>query len=260
MAPTVVLLHAFPVDKRLWDGVAESVADSGWDVVVPDLHGFGESVFDPDESDDEPSLALMAQQVLDILDRIGVQSAVIAGLSLGGYVAMELVRQDPARVAGLVLVDTKASADTEGARANRLRVAEQVLEAGSTDALARAMLPGLLGATTHETRPDVVETVRSWVLQADPEGVAWAQRAMAVRPDSHADLAALAVPALVVWGTEDTISPRAEQETMLHSLRDARLVEIAGAGHLTAVEDPAAVTTALVDFLAYVQQAPRATS
>jgi pimeloyl-ACP methyl ester carboxylesterase len=257
MAPTVVLLHAFPVDKRLWDDVVDRVAESGWDVVVPDLRGFGESAFGDDEPDDEPALSWMARDVLDILDRLGVNSAVVVGLSLGGYVAMELLRQDATRVAGLVLMDTKASADTDEARENRLRVAEQVQAAGSTDALARAMLPNLLGATTHAERPDVVETVRGWILQADPTGVAWAQRAMAARPDSHADLAALTVPALVVWGTEDAISPREEQDSMVEALRDASLVEVPGAGHLTAVEAPEAVAAALVAFLDQVRRLPQ---
>ena len=257
MAPTVVLLHAFPLDKRLWDDVVDAVADAGWDVVVPDLRGFGESAYGEDGPDDEPVLSWMARDVLGILDRIGVNSAVIVGLSLGGYVAMELVRQDASRIAGLALIDTKASADTDEARANRLRVADQVLDAGSTVALARAMLPGLLGATTHEERPEVVERVRGWIEEADPAGVAWAQRAMAARPESFADLASLSVPALVLWGAEDTLSPRGEQELMVEALRDARAVEIPGCGHLTAVEDPAAVVAALVPFLDDVRRLPR---
>jgi pimeloyl-ACP methyl ester carboxylesterase len=257
MAPTVVLLHAFPLDKRLWDDVVDAVADAGWDVVVPDLRGFGESAYGDDGPDDEPTLSWMARDVLGILDRIGVNSAVVVGLSLGGYVAMELVRQDASRIAGIALIDTKASADTDEARANRLRVADQVLEAGSTAALARAMLPGLLGATTHADRPEVVARVRGWIEEADPAGVAWAQRAMAARPESFADLASLNVPALVLWGDEDALAPRAEQELMVEALRDARAVEIPGSGHLSAVEDPGAVVAALVPFLEDVRRLPR---
>lgn len=259
MAPAVVLLHAFPLDSRLWDDVVDAVADAGWDVVVPDLRGFGESAYGADGPDDEPSLTWMARDVLGILDRVGVNSAVVVGLSLGGYVAMELVRQDPSRIAALALVDTKASADGDDARANRLRVAEQVLEAGSTAALARAMLPGLLGETTRTRRPDVVERVRGWIEEADPAGVAWAQRAMAARPDSHADLEALTVPVLVLWGDEDSLAPRGEQESMVAALRDCRFVEVPGCGHLSAVEAPEAVTAALAAFLADVRGLPNAT-
>jgi pimeloyl-ACP methyl ester carboxylesterase len=184
---------------------------------------------------------------------------VFCGISLGGYVAMEIVRQDPERVAGVALVDTKATADDDEARANRHRVAEQVLDSGSTEALARAMLPNLLGATTRNARPEVVERVRGWILEADPAGVALAQRAMAARPDSLADLAALAAPGLVLWGSEDALSSREQQDLMVDAMRDARFVEVPACGHLSAVEDPGAVTTALIAFLRDVERLPRST-
>jgi len=259
MAPTVVLLHAFPFDRHVWDGVVDALADADWDVVVPDLRGFGESSYGEDGPDDEPSLTWMARDVLSILDRMGVSAAVFAGISMGGYVAMEIVRQDPARVAGIALVDTKATADSDEARANRLKVAEQVEASGSTDALARAMLPTLLGATSQEDRPDVVAQVKAWIAAADPNAVAWAQRAMAARPDSLADLASLAVPALVVWGAEDGMSPRAEQDLMVEALRDARLVVVTESGHLSTVEAPDQVAAALVTFLADVKRLPQST-
>ena len=259
MAPTVVLLHAFPFDRHVWDGVVDALADADWDVVVPDLRGFGESSYGEDGPDDEPSLTWMARDVLSILDRLGVSAAVFAGISMGGYVAMEIVRQDPARIAGIALVDTKATADSDEARANRLKVAEQVESSGSTDALARAMVPTLVGATSQEDRPDVVARVKAWIAAADPHAVAWAQRAMAVRPDSLADLASLAVPALVVWGAEDGMSPRAEQELMVDALRDARLVVVTESGHLSTVEAPDQVADALVTFLADVKRLPQST-
>jgi len=259
VAPTVVLLHAFPLDRHVWDGVIDPLAQEGWDVVVPDLRGFGESAYGEDGPDDEPALAWMARDVLGILDRMGVSAAVFAGISMGGYVAMEIVRQDPARVAGIALVDTKATADGDEARANRLRVADQVLDAGSTDALARAMLPSLLGTTSHADRPEIVAKVKSWIEAADPRAVAWAQRAMAARPDSLADLASLAVPALVVWGVEDGMSPRAEQDLMVEAMRDARLVVVTESGHLSTVEAPEQVADALVTFLADVRRLPQST-
>jgi len=259
MAPTVVLLHAFPFDRHVWDGVIDVLAEADWDVVVPDLRGFGESSYGEDGPDDEPALSWMARDVLGILDRMGVSAAVFAGISMGGYVAMEIVRQDPARVAGIALVDTKATADSDEARANRLKVAEQVLASGSTDALSRAMVPTLLGATSLEERRDVVAQVTGWIAAADPQAVAWAQRAMAARPDSLADLASLAVPALVVWGIEDGMSPRAEQDLMVEALRDARLVVVTESGHLSTVEAPEQVAAALVTFLADVKRLPQST-
>jgi pimeloyl-ACP methyl ester carboxylesterase len=259
VAPTVVLLHAFPFDRHVWDGVVDQLSDAGWDVVVPDLRGFGESAYGEDGPDDEPSLSWMARDVLGILDRMGVSAAVFAGISMGGYVAMEIVRQDPARIAGIALVDTKATADSDEARANRHQVADQVLAAGSTEALARAMVPTLLGTTSQEERPELVAQVKAWIEAADPVAVAWAQRAMAARPDSLADLASLAVPALVVWGVEDGMSPRAEQDLMVDAMRDARLVVVTGSGHLSTVEAPEQVADALVTFLADVKRLPHST-
>ena len=259
MAPTVVLLHAFPFDRQVWDGVVDALADAGWDVVVPDLRGFGESSYGEDGPDDEPSLSWMARDVLGILDRLGVSAAVFAGISMGGYVAMEIVRQDPSRVAGIALVDTKATADADEARANRLKVADQVLASRSTEALARAMVPTLLGTTSQEERPELVAQVKAWIEAADPAAVAWAQRAMAARPDSLADLASLAVPGLVVWGVEDGMSPRAEQDLMVDAMRDARLVVVTESGHLSTVEAPEQVAAALVTFLADVKRLPQST-
>ncbi len=154
-----------------------------------------------------------------------------------------------------MLCDTKASADGDAARANRERLAGLVLEAPDDTArvLEQAVLPGLLGETTRSTRPDVVERVRGWLGSASADSVAWYQRAMAARPDSVDDIAGIDLPTLVVWGDEDALSDRAEQDLMVGAPSDARLEVVAGAGHLANVEDPEAVTGALLGFLATVR-------
>jgi pimeloyl-ACP methyl ester carboxylesterase len=245
----VVLLHAFPLDSSIWDGVVGPVVAAGWAVVTPDLRGFGASRYGADGPDDEPSLAAMARDVIAVLDRLGAASAVVGGVSMGGYVAMELLRQAPDRVDALVLVDTKPGADPPAARENRLRIADEILATSDTVALADAMLPTLLGPTTRATRPDVVQRVRRLVEAADPAGVAWAQRAMAVRPDSLSVLAGYPRPALIVWGDEDALSTRADQDAMVDALADVHLAVVGGAGHLAVLEAPDAVADAVVGFL-----------
>ena len=239
-----VLLHAFPVNSSLYDDVRASLSDV-CELITPDLAGFGETAC----SEAEPSLDVYADDVIALLDDQGIEQAVVGGTSMGGYVAMALARRNPERITALVLADTKATADTPDARANRLAVAELVLAAGSTVVLARAMLPNLLGATTHESRPDVVERVRAWIESADPRAVAWAQRAMSARPDSLDHLASFEGPSLVVWGDEDAISSRAEQEFMRSALVDGEFVTLPGAGHLSAVEDSTAFEAAVMAFL-----------
>lgn len=247
MSDTLVLLHAFPLDRTIFDGVVDDLAAAGWDVVAPDLRGFGGSAYGPDGPDEAPSLAVLARDVLAVLDRLGVRAAVIAGVSLGGYVAMEVLRTAPERVAALVLVDTKASADTPEAREGRLRVADEIERTGDTDALAASMVPTLVGTTTTRERPGVVARVGELVRGADPRAVAWTQRAMAARPDSVADLQAYDRPVLVVWGDEDALAPRAEQDRMVGVGAD--LAVVPGAGHLSVLERPEAVAPIVVDFL-----------
>lgn len=239
----LVLLHAFPLSSAMWLEQRELLG-SRCRVITPDQRGFGGSEL----GSDEPSLAECADDVLALLDGLGLDRVVLGGLSMGGYVAMELLRRAPERVSALLLADTKASADAPEAREGRLRTAEAV-ERDGTDALAETMLPVLLGATTLATRAAVAGRVRGLVAAAPAPAVAWASRAMAARPDSFEVLRATDVPALVVVGEEDALSPVAQAQEMVDALPQGRLAVLPGAGHLTAVEDPAAFAAAVGGFL-----------
>jgi pimeloyl-ACP methyl ester carboxylesterase len=247
--PAVLLLHAFPMDHALWAAQRRPLAEVGLRVITPDLPGFGGSPVSPEA----PSVDVMADSVAELMDHLGLESAVVGGLSMGGYVTMAMLRRHPNRLTGIILADTRAVADSPEAAANRMRIATEVEAAGSTVELAEAMLPNLLGATTGDTRPEVVATVRRWIGAQSAEGVAWAQRAMATRPDSVADIAGFGGPVLVIYGEEDSIAPAADAEVMAAAARSGgsptAVVEIAGVGHLSAVEDPDAVTRALLGWV-----------
>ncbi|MFC1417231.1 alpha/beta fold hydrolase [Streptacidiphilus cavernicola] len=235
----LVLLHAFPLSSRMWQPQLDELPGTDGSearVLAVDLRGFGGTGLDPA---DEPSLDLLADDVALLLDRAGIERAVVGGLSMGGYVAMALARRHPGRLSGLLLADTKATADTEQARANRERIAEAVLARDSVALLLNEQVPSpLLGATTAAERPKLVDRLRRMVGEAPPEAVAWAQRAMAARPASLDVLAELAVPALVVVGEEDTITPVADAEAMAAVLPDVVLTVIPAAGHLSSLEAP----------------------
>jgi pimeloyl-ACP methyl ester carboxylesterase len=168
---------------------------------------------------------------------------------MGGYMVMEILRKTPEKVAGALFVDTKATADAPAARKARFDMAHAMEDAADLAAVAEALLPNLLGSTTMAQRPQVVERVREWITEAPPAAVASAQRAMADRPDSVPTLRIYDGPAAVVWGAEDTLSPPAEQRIMLGAMPQAVGREISGVGHLSAVEDPAAVTDVLLEVL-----------
>ena len=243
----VVLLHAFPLNATMWAPQREALG-AAYRVLCPDFRGFGGT---PLPGGDAPSLDEAADDLAAALDARGVTDPVVlAGLSMGGYVAMAFLRRHPGRVAALVLADTKATADPPAAAANRERIAEEVVAAGSSAQLGGELLPKLLGSTTRETKPLVVGRVRAMVETAPPGAVAWAQRAMAARPDSTADLRAAGVPALVVVGAQDEITAVADAEAMVAALPDAQLVLLHDAGHLSSMEAPDAFNAAVLEFLA----------
>ena len=245
--PVLLLLHAFPCDGRMWDPQMRAAADAGWRVLVPDLPGFGSSEL----LDAAPDLDAVADALLTMLDDYDVERAVVGGVSMGGYLTMALIRRRPSLLAGIALCGTKASADSEEARANRERLAAMFEDAPDETSriLEQAVLPGLLGETSRQERPEVVARVRSWLADARPASVAWYQRAMAGRPGSLADIADADLPTLVLWGEEDALSPRSEQDLMVGAPSDARLAAVPRAGHLVNVEAPEAATSALLAFL-----------
>ncbi len=239
----VVLLHAFPLSSAMWLAQREGLSRS-CRVITPDLRGFGGSRL----GEDDPSIDLMADDVAALLDAEGVDRAVVGGLSMGGYVTMAFCRRHPDRVLGVILADTKATPDPPAARENRERIARAALDGGS-DVLVREVLPTLVGPTTKERRAMVFGRVKGLVQAAPPAAVAWAQRAMAARPDSLPTLAALKAPALVLVGEEDELAPRGDAEAMAQAAPEGRLEVIPKAGHLSAVEQPEAFNAAVTAFL-----------
>ncbi|MDA3643316.1 alpha/beta fold hydrolase [Saccharopolyspora indica] len=244
----LVLLHAFPADARMWNP-ARAGLDEQARVIAPDQRGLGESPLngswaqssegrDGDWAAEHPSIDAAAADVLALLDRLELPEVVLGGCSMGGYVAMAVLRAAPERVAGLLLVDTKAVADNDEQRANRLNAADRAEREGTSGWLAEGTLPNVLGRTTREQRPEVLKHVRELIDAQPPEGVAWAQRAMASRPDSTDALRAFTGPALVVVGAEDSLTPPEHARALADVLPGGELVTLPGAGHLPPVETP----------------------
>ncbi|MDR1294214.1 MAG: alpha/beta hydrolase [Bifidobacteriaceae bacterium] len=234
----LVLLHAFPLDHRMWEPAAGALVDLP--LLLVDLPGAGMSPVV------EPTLAAAAEALADSLAAWGASRWVVAGVSMGGYVAMALARSHPDPVAGLALIDTKAAADDDAARVSRHEVARRVLAENSVGAVI-GMAEALVGPSSGASRPELVAQVREWIASGDAAGIAWAEAAMASRPDSSGTLRGLRCPATVIVGDEDQLSPPAVARQMAGAIPGATLNVVAQAGHLSPVEQPEQVAAALRD-------------
>lgn len=239
--PALVLLHAFPFDRTMWQMQFAALA-AEVRVIVVDLPGFGESKAAPFTVDSA------ADQVATVLDTLGIARAVVGGLSMGGYVAMAFARRHADRLAGLILADTKSDADDEPARQNRDKTLALVKEKGTAAAID-SMLPKLLGDDARTNRPEVADAVRRIAVRQSSAAVQHAILALRDRPDATTGLTAIVVPTLIVVGEHDAITPPAAAEAMVSRIPGCRLATIPGAGHLSNLENGEAFTAAVRDFL-----------
>jgi len=238
-SPTV-FLHAFPLDSRMWGPVADELGRRGIVSLGFDYPGFGAT---PPWPDDPPSIDAIGDAAVEAMARQGLSSAYWVGCSMGGYVALSICERHPDAVAGLGLVDTRSGADDEDRRRARHENADE------TERLERLANPRewaepLIGVQGEE-RSGIVDMVAGMVASAAPSAVAWAQRAMAARPDRTSVLRRLGRPAVIVWGERDTVSGLDEAEVMGEAL-GIPVVRIPRAGHLSPVEAPSAVADVLV--------------
>lgn len=244
-APALVLLHAFPLHSGMWDDQVATFS-AHRRVVAPDLPGFGSTPALGDGA--APTMGRFADLVAGLIDQLGIAPAVVCGLSMGGYVTFALLRRRPDLVAGVVLADTRAGADSAEVAERRTTQAAQVADRGTAE-LVDTMVGSLLSDETRARRPEVVERARALMAASSPAGVVAALEAMRARPDASVELAAIHVPALVVVGEHDAPSPPAEARAMADALPDAHVEVVAGAGHLSSLEAPASFNDAVAAFL-----------
>ncbi len=241
----LVLIHGFPLNRMIWEAQWEGLANHAR-VIALDLRGFGES-----EMIDAPTeVSTYADDVREFLDALGIREpAVIAGHSMGGYVAMAYLRQYPNHVAGLILTTTKATADTMEGKAGRDKNIGVAKEKGA-DAIAEGMLPKVFAPKTYEANPELVAQVKRIMQSATVPGIMGALAAMRDRPDSTPTLLEFSQPTLVVAGANDALMTAADQENMKQAARNSTLVTIPDAGHLAPMEQPEAYNHAVAEFLA----------
>ena len=237
----LVLLHAFPLHAEMWRPQIDALSKR-WRVIAPDMRGFGKS---RPLGVEVLTMDRVARDTAAILDHLGVKRAAIAGLSIGGYVTFELWRQRRDLFAAMILADTKAGADSDEGRAGRETFAKNAI-ANGIGWVHNEMPPKLLRA---QPRPEADVAVRRMIMDNSTDAVAAAQRGMAVRPDSAATLATIDVPALILVGDGDALTPPPESAKLKDAIPRATLATIPDAGHISNLENPLAFNEALEAFL-----------
>jgi pimeloyl-ACP methyl ester carboxylesterase len=246
----VLFLHAFTLDASQWDHQVAALSDTMRCIRV-DLWGCGDSPAPPQR---EPTLDGFATAVLEALDSRHIDRVAVVGLSMGGYLAFALWRMAPERIRALVLCNTRAGIDAAGPREDRLVMAERLEREQSVESIVEPMVARLLSPHA-QAEAHIVDPVRGRIRRCTPAGIAFAQRAMAARPDSTSLLATVSVPTLVIAGTQDAIIPTSEVLAIADGITGARSVEL-DCGHLSNLELPRAVSDQLASFLVPAKMAP----
>lgn len=232
----VVLLHGFPLSADMWRPQLEHVPD-GFRYIAPDLCARAGEGIDG-----------YARNVGALLDSLAIDAAPLGGLSMGGYVTFAVHRLEPRRFSRMILADTRPQADTDDVRAGR-RALRQRLAEGGPRAVADAMIPRLLSERARRDQPEIVSLVRASIESQPPAALDAAIAAMIDRPDSTPQLEGVAVPVLLVVGDHDEVTPPEIARDMERVIPRARCAVIPDAGHLSNLEQPAAFSRVLHDFL-----------
>jgi pimeloyl-ACP methyl ester carboxylesterase len=239
----VVLLHAFPLNRKMWAPQVEALAGTRR-IITPDYPGFGSSP----RPCAQPDVRYYAEQVQELLNRLELESVVLGGLSMGGYVAFACLALFPERISALMLANTRPDPDSEDVKEMRRETARRVAEEG-VEVLPKLQMGRLLAPGTLENEEDVVETVRAMILESSPDGVVAALGAMRDRPDSTNLLSKINVPTLVLGGAEDALSTPEVMGEMAEKISNSRHLTLEEAGHLSNLEAPKEFNAALKDFL-----------
>lgn len=241
--PAILFIHGYPLGRRIWDPQLRDLLGSAR-LLAPDLRGHGDSEATPGPY----TMEMLADDCMALLEaREVTEPVIVCGLSMGGYVTLQIVRKFPERVAAVVLAATRASADSpEGRAARDADIA--LVRAEGVEAVIEKMLPRLLSPATLQRKPKVVELVRRTMSKTSVQGVIGDLEGMKERPDMLAELGRIDKPALVIHGRADTLIPLAEAEALRDAVPGASLEVLDDAAHLVNVEQPTKFNEAVLAF------------
>jgi len=239
----VVFIHGFPFNQGLWRPQVAALS-SRYRVITYDLRGHGES----DIGDGQYLIEFFVDDFLGLLDHLEIGQAVVAGLSMGGYIALRAIERNPERFRALVLCDTRSEADTNEGKLRRATSVRLIKREGVA-AFAEQFVKSIFAPQTFGTQPEVVDGIRRVIENTSPVGMAGTLIALAARTDTTASLSRIRVPTLILVGAQDALTPPSAAQAMKERISNARLVVIPNAAHLSNLENPEAFNSALLAFM-----------
>ncbi len=241
--PAVILIHGFPFNRSMWGPQLEALS-ARYRTLSYDVRGHGQS----DKGDGQYSFEFFVDDLIKGMDHFKIESAVLCGLSMGGYIALRAVERHPERFEGLVLCDTKSEADSDEIRIKRAAAVRAVKKDGA-NAFAEGFVKTVLTDKTLRTKPDLVRSVSEMIRGNSVLGLSGALLAMAARTDTTAALEKIALPTLILVGEEDRLTPPSASEAMMEKIPHAAMSVIPEAAHLSNLENPAVFNERLLAFL-----------
>ncbi|MBU5612192.1 alpha/beta fold hydrolase [Geomonas azotofigens] len=242
--PAVLLIHGFPLNRQMWQPQLKPIAEAGYRVIAPDLRGFGAS----DAPASGYNMDRFADDMIALLDAVKIEKAVVGGMSMGGYVLLNLMERYPDRVRAACFIATRANADDEAGRARRSAMAAEAERLGANPVIK--IFAELLFATeTAEHNPALIALVTSWMRSAAPQGLAGGLLAMRDRKDYVADLKSFQLPSLVLAGAEDRAAPLEVAHVLIDGLAGCKSRIIDKAGHMLNMEQPEIFNQTMIEFL-----------
>jgi pimeloyl-ACP methyl ester carboxylesterase len=240
----ILFLHSFGHNKNLWYPQLTHCLELGYRVIAPDMPGHGDSSFDPNNH----TVDLIGQAYGEFLDILGVDKAIVAGISIGGYIALRMCARRPEQIAGLVMICSKAEADSEEIKERRRSQIENIHKNGLAN-FVETGAPKRVAPKTAEERPWVVDWIKMMNYTVSAEANAATLEAMAVKEDATPTLATIEVPALILSGSHDIFIPKESPHNLEKGIRNSVHHVIEDAGHVASLENPNAVNKYLEDYL-----------
>jgi len=243
-AMPLLFIHGFPFSHRMWLSQMEAVDAAGFRPIAYDIRGHGLS----DVGDGQYTIESHVDDLFALMDHMKVSRAVVAGLSMGGYITLRALEREPSRFVAAVLCDTRSEADTDEARIRRAESAKSVKTGGSA-AYAESYVKQMFAPATFGANPAAVETIRSIIAGTPPLSIAGTLIALAARTDTTRSLAAVNIPALIMVGDQDTVTPLSSAQALHAGIRGSELHVVPGAAHMSNMENPAFFNDKLIAFL-----------